>query len=58
MRAILLGIITAPSVYNKLRDELDIAVKEGRLSVSKDRVIKDKEAQQLPYLAACIKEVS
>jgi cytochrome P450 len=53
MRSTFLHIITNPSVYYKLNDEIASASKEGRISTP---VIRDAEARALPYLQACIKE--
>jgi cytochrome P450 len=53
MRTIFLYIITNPSVYSKLRDEIFAGLEDGRIS---SPVIRDAEARDLPYLQACIKE--
>lgn len=53
MRAILLNIITNPSVYAKLQREIDDAIVRGTVSSP----IRNEEAVRLlPYLQACIKE--
>ncbi|KAE9370992.1 cytochrome P450 [Stipitochalara longipes BDJ] len=53
MRCTFLHIVTNPSVYSKLCDEITSALREGRIS---SPVISDAEARALPYLQACIKE--
>ena len=58
LRGTFLGIITNPGVYLKLRDELDAAVKAGKMSTDDSEIIPNNEALELPYLQACIKEVS
>lgn len=52
MRATLLSIIFNSRVYARLVNEIDEAVSLGRISSP----ILDGDAQQLPYLEACIKE--
>ena len=53
IRSTFLHIITNPSVYYKLNDEIALGLKEGRILTP---VIRDAEARALPYLQACIKE--
>ena len=53
VRATLLNIVTHPHVYVKLQQEIDLAVKENRISKT---TITNAEAKQLPYLQAVIKE--
>ena len=53
MRTTFLYIITNPSVYSKLREEISEGLRDGRIS---SPVIRDVEAKELPYLQACIKE--
>jgi cytochrome P450 len=53
IRTIFLYIITNPSVYSKLRDEIFAGLGDGRIS---SPVIRDAEGRELPYLQACIKE--
>ena len=57
LRATLLGIISSPLVYKKLMTEIDEAVAAGKIS-SDDLIISNAQARDLPYLQACIKEVS
>ncbi|KAF2770173.1 putative P450 monooxygenase [Teratosphaeria nubilosa] len=52
MRAILLMIISNPSVYRKLQEEIDNMAASGQL----DSPVADKQSCQMPYLQACIKE--
>lgn len=52
LSAILYNLLIHPSTWTRLRDELDNAEKEGRIS----KPIMFKEAQTLPYLQAVIKE--
>jgi cytochrome P450 len=47
-----LHVVTSPTVYAKLRSELDQGIQNSAVSSP----IKDSEARQLPYLQACIKE--
>ncbi|KAL3473901.1 cytochrome P450 [Aspergillus californicus] len=51
--ATMLLAMTNPRVYYRLQSEIDHAVRERAIN---DRVIKDSEASQLPYLQAVIKE--
>jgi cytochrome P450 len=53
IRATLLHVITHPTVYSKLRSEIDSAAAKGLIS---SPVIRDSEAHELPYLQAVIKE--
>ncbi|KIW08117.1 uncharacterized protein PV09_01052 [Verruconis gallopava] len=52
MRVVLLYVLSSPAIYNKLINEIDVGIKEGRISSP----IKDAEARRLPYLQGCIKE--
>jgi cytochrome P450 len=45
--------MTTPRVYFSLQAEIDLAVREGRIS---SPVVSNREAQDLPYLQAVIKE--
>lgn len=45
-------IVTNPSHYRRLQDEIDAAAVEGRISSP----VADSEARKLPFLQACIKE--
>ena len=53
LRVILYYIAATPKVYTKLQAEIDEAIRSGTISRP---VIQDREARQLPYLQACIKE--
>ena len=53
VRCTFLYILTNAPVYARLVAEIEEAVQSGRISFP---VIKDVEAQTLPYLQACIKE--
>ena len=48
----MLHVIATPDVYNRLQDEIDVAIRDGRASSP----ITDAEARRLPFLQACIKE--
>ncbi|EMR81864.1 hypothetical protein ACHAPC_001604 [Botrytis cinerea] len=52
LSSVLYHLLKHPHTYQKLRDEIEIAAKEGRVSDP----ITFKEAQGLPYLQAVIKE--
>ncbi|KAK3988432.1 Pisatin demethylase [Cladorrhinum sp. PSN332] len=52
IRATLLFVMTTPRVYNALRDEMDAAVKAGKVSSP----ISNAEALELPYLQGVIFE--
>jgi cytochrome P450 len=54
LRAIMLYVMTNKRVYAKLQEEIDRAVREGK--VSGEGVISSAAAKQLPYLQAVIKE--
>ncbi|KAI1324777.1 cytochrome P450 [Xylariaceae sp. FL0255] len=49
----MLGLLTNPSSYTKLRQEIDEAIRQDRVSYP---VITDLEAKRMPYLQAVIKE--
>lgn len=51
-RSLFYHLMHNPEAYRKLEAEVDQAVNEGRLSMPPTY----KEASQLPYLCACIKE--
>ncbi|KAF4556516.1 Cytochrome P450-like protein 48 [Elsinoe fawcettii] len=53
LRATVLFIITNPSIYTRLRTELDRALSTNNLTLP---VVADAEAKSLPYLLACIRE--
>jgi len=46
-------MIRQPSCWQRAQDEVKKAMEEGRCQ---DRVISYADAQQLPYIQACIKE--
>ncbi|EJP64697.1 Cytochrome P450 CYP570H1 [Beauveria bassiana ARSEF 2860] len=52
LRAILLSIISTPTVYQRLINEIDAAEAKGHLS----HPVRNCEAQKLPYLQAVIRE--
>lgn len=52
LSAILYNLVKHPNTFKKLREELDLAEKDGRVS----NPITFKESQSLPYLQAVIKE--
>lgn len=49
-------LLKNPRCYKKLMQELDDAVKEGRIEERGDRTVSWAESQKLPYLDACIQE--
>jgi len=53
LRSAFLYILTTPYVYANLLTEIKSAIEAGKVSYP---VIKNSEAQSLPYLQACIKE--
>ncbi|ETI22274.1 hypothetical protein G647_06347 [Cladophialophora carrionii CBS 160.54] len=53
LRTTFLHILTSPPTYSKLRDEIEAAIEAGNVDYP---VIKNSQAQALPYLQACIKE--
>ncbi|KAJ9655215.1 hypothetical protein H2201_008852 [Coniosporium apollinis] len=53
IRATMLYLMSHPSTYRKLQEEIDEAVRSGRAS---SPIVKSSEAQELPYLQAVIKE--
>lgn len=57
LRATMRCIISSPTVYAKLMAEIDDAVAAGKIPAT-DKVISYAHARELPYLQACIKEVS
>ncbi|RSL40468.1 hypothetical protein CEP54_016108 [Fusarium duplospermum] len=52
IRSTLLHIITPPEVYRKLKDEIDDAIANGKISSP----IKFREAKELPYVVAVVYE--
>jgi cytochrome P450 len=54
IRGIMLFVMANPRVYGKLQEEIDGAVKDGR--VAEGEVISDVEARKLPYLGAVVRE--
>ncbi|KAL1888261.1 hypothetical protein Sste5346_009653 [Sporothrix stenoceras] len=55
LRAIVHFLLTNPDSLTKLRVELSLARREGRLGVT-NGIVSWKESRDLPYLDACIKE--
>ncbi|KAL8870024.1 MAG: hypothetical protein Q9174_003832, partial [Haloplaca sp. 1 TL-2023] len=53
LRSIVLFIISNPTVYRKLQDELDTAASKHVLT---GHFVRDSEARDLPFMQACIKE--
>ncbi|KAJ9635435.1 hypothetical protein H2199_008438 [Coniosporium tulheliwenetii] len=53
IRATMLYLMSHPSTYRKVQEEIDAAVRSGRAS---SPVIRASEVQELPYLHAVIKE--
>lgn len=53
IRATMLYLISHPSTYRKVQEEIDAAVRSGRAS---SPVIRASEVQELPYLHAVIRE--
>lgn len=53
IRATMLYLMSHPSTYRKIQEEIDTAVRSGRTS---NPVIKASEVQELPYLHAVILE--
>ncbi|KAJ4370788.1 hypothetical protein N0V83_005310 [Neocucurbitaria cava] len=52
LRAVMLNALTNPTIYSKLRAEIDENLAAGKISSP----ITDAEARQLPYLQATIRE--
>ncbi|SPO01775.1 related to pisatin demethylase (cytochrome P450) [Cephalotrichum gorgonifer] len=52
IRVAMLHLLSSPSAYRKLQEEIDYAIRDGRVSSP----VTDPEARQLPYLQAVIKE--
>lgn len=51
-RSLFYHLMHSPDLYERLQEEFDAAVAEGRLSMPTTY----KQASQLPFLTACIKE--
>jgi hypothetical protein len=49
IRATMLYVVTTPRVYQKLQHEIDVAIREGRISSP----ILSAEGEKLPYLQVC-----
>ena len=49
-------LLRKPDCYQKLMDELETAVREGRIESRSNGTVSWAESQDLPYLDACIKE--
>jgi hypothetical protein len=58
IRATMLNIMSNPRVYAKLTAEIDAAMRSGKIPTDSNAVISDTQAKELPYLQACIKEVT
>jgi cytochrome P450 len=56
LSAVFYHLLKNPSCYAKLQAEIDKAVQEGIVQNRPSKVVSWTEAQQLPYLDACIKE--
>ncbi|KAI1327688.1 cytochrome P450 [Xylariaceae sp. FL0255] len=52
IRAILLHLLSSPQAYQKLRNEIDDGIRDGRISSP----ITNEEAKRLPYLQAVLNE--
>lgn len=52
IRLMLLGLLSNPPAYRKMQQEIDDAIKAGKISSP----VTDAEGRQLPYLQAAIKE--
>ncbi|KAF2111057.1 cytochrome P450 [Lophiotrema nucula] len=53
IRGTMLYVLSNPRVYNKLREEIDDAVAEGRVG---DGIVSDAQAKEMPYLQAVLRE--
>jgi cytochrome P450 len=56
LSAVFYYLLKNPSCYAKLQAELDKAVQDGVVQDRPSKVVSWTEAQQLPYLDACVKE--
>lgn len=56
IRATLLHLMTTPRAYRKLQDEIDTAVRDGRIRAAPGVVATAAEGLALPYLQAVIRE--
>lgn len=56
LAAVFYFLVKHPSCYKKLQDELDGALREGRVGKAENALITWTESQTLPYLDAVIKE--
>ena len=56
LAAVFYYLLRNPRCYEKLMQELDEAVEEGRVADTPTGTVTWTESQQLPYLDACIKE--
>lgn len=52
IRGILLHLLTSPTAYHRLKEEIDDGIKAGRIS----KPVTNEEAQAMPYLQAVISE--
>jgi len=57
LRGIMLYLLTHPRIYNKLRAEIDAAIRDG-LAPPSPGVISDAQCRKLPYIHAVIKEAN
>ena len=53
----MLGLMKNEKAYKKLVDEIDDAVRDGKVPSGPEEVVSDFQGRQLPYLQAVIKEV-
>ena len=56
LAAVFYYLLRTPTTYEKLNQELNKAVEEGKIQSRPDGLVTWTEAQSLPYLDACIKE--
>ena len=56
LAAVFYYLVRNPSCYRKLMQELDEAVKDGKIQQRPSGLVSWAESQNLPYLDACIKE--
>ena len=56
LAAVFYYLLRNPQCYQKIMQELDEAVEEGRIADTPSKTVTWAESQKLPYLDACIKE--
>lgn len=56
LAAVFYYLLRNPQCYEKIMQELDEAVEEGRIADTPTKTVTWAESQKLPYLDACIKE--